>query len=119
MDRRDVRSIGLRSAVTMFASDERAQIAALEDSAREPLRLPSIDEVEAELRELDARLQQDPESAREQLRRWLRDGSIQIGPREDGELVAEGARGQGTEVFQPVITCEWRIAGSTPASPYR
>src|SRR5688572_1096669 len=74
-----------------FAKQEREAIAAIEDAAREPLRLPSIEEVEAQVRQLDARLQQDPESAREQLRRWLRDGSIRIGPREDGAIVAEGA----------------------------
>ena len=28
--------------------------------------------------------------AREQLRRWLKDGSIKLGPREDGAIVAEG-----------------------------
>ena len=74
-----------------YARDERAAIAEIEASARVPLRLPSIDEVEPHVRQLDARLKQDPESAREQLRRWLRDGSIKLGPREDGEVVAEGA----------------------------
>ena len=45
---------------------------------------------ETQVRQLDARLQQDPESAREQLRRWLKDGSIRVGPREeDGAAVAE------------------------------
>jgi hypothetical protein len=74
-----------------FAGQEREAIAAIEDAAREPLRLPSIEEVEAQVHQLDERLQQDPELAREQLRRWLRDGSIRIGPREDGAIVAEGA----------------------------
>ncbi len=36
-----------------------------------PIRLPSIDEVEGQVLQLDARQKQDPESAREQLRRWL------------------------------------------------
>jgi DNA invertase Pin-like site-specific DNA recombinase len=52
-----------------FAKDERAAIAEIEASARQPLRLPSIDEVETHVRQLDERLKQDPESAREQLRR--------------------------------------------------
>jgi site-specific DNA recombinase len=74
-----------------FTKQEREAIAALEDTAREPLRLPSIDEVEAQVRQLDHRLQQEPEAAREQLRRWLKDGVIRTGPREDGAIVAEGA----------------------------
>lgn len=75
-----------------FTKQEREAIIAVEDAAREPLRLPSLEEVEAQVRQLGARRQQDPESAREQLRRWLRDGSIWIWPRpEDGAIVAEGA----------------------------
>ncbi len=74
-----------------FAKQERAAIAEIEQSVRQPLRLPSIDEVEAQVRQLDERLKQDPEAAREQLRRWLKDGSIKLGPREDGAIVAEGA----------------------------
>ena len=73
-----------------FAKQEREAIEQLEDEARMPIRLPSIDEVEAQVLQLDARLKQDPESAREQLRRWLKDGSIKLGPREDGAIVAEG-----------------------------
>ena len=40
--------------------------------------------------DLDARFAQDPEAGREQLRRWLKGGSIRIGPAKDGSIVAEG-----------------------------
>jgi site-specific DNA recombinase len=73
-----------------FARQERAALAELEQASREPLRLPSIDEVCAQVADLDARLAQDPEAGREQLRRWLKDGSIRIGPAKDGSIVAEG-----------------------------
>ncbi len=53
----------------VFADQERAAIAALEEDARQPLYLPSIEEVEAQVIEMDDRLKQDPESAREQ-RAW-------------------------------------------------
>lgn len=43
-----------------FAKQERAAITEIEQSVRQPLRLPSIDEVEAEVRQLDERLKQDP-----------------------------------------------------------
>ncbi len=74
-----------------FATQEREAIEQLEDQARRPIHLPSIEAVESQVLQLDDRLKQDPESAREQLRRWLKDGSIRLGPREDGEIVAEGA----------------------------
>ncbi|MEO8842496.1 MAG: recombinase family protein [Kofleriaceae bacterium] len=74
----------------VFADQERAAIAALEEDARQPLYLPSIEEVEAQVIEMDDRLKQDPESAREQLRRWIKDGAIRVGPK-DGAIVAEGS----------------------------
>jgi hypothetical protein len=52
-----------------FTTQEREAIAELEQTAREPLRLPSIEAVEAQVMMLDDRLRQDPESTREQLRR--------------------------------------------------
>ena len=64
-----------------FTRQERAALT--EEASREPLRLPSIDEVCARVADLDARLAQDPEAGREQLRRWLKDGSIRIGPAKD------------------------------------
>jgi site-specific DNA recombinase len=73
-----------------FTRQERAALAELEQASREPLRLPSIDEVCAQVADLDARLAQDPEAGREQLRRWLKDGAIRIGPNKDGAIVAEG-----------------------------
>lgn len=74
-----------------FTTQEREAIAELEQTAREPLRLPSIEEVEAQVMTLDDRLKQDPESARAQLRRWIKDGAIRVGPGEDGKIVAEAA----------------------------
>ena len=73
-----------------FAIQEREAIKDLEAMASAPLKLPSIAEVEHQVRDLDQRLKQEPEAAREQLRRWLRDGSIRVGPRQDGKVVAEG-----------------------------
>ena len=65
-------------------------MAELEQASREPLRLPSIDEVCAQVSNLDARLGQDSKGGKEQLRRWLKDGSIRIGPNAEGAIVAEG-----------------------------
>jgi len=62
----------------------------LEQASHEPLRLSSIDGVCAQVADLDARLAQDPEGGREQLRRWIKDGSIRVGPNADGAIVAEG-----------------------------
>lgn len=62
----------------------------MQRASHEPLRLPSIDEVCAQVTDLDARLAQDPEAGREQLRRWLKDGTIRIGPAKHGAIVAEG-----------------------------
>lgn len=73
-----------------FTRQEREALAELDRASHEPLRLPSIDEVCAQVAELDARLAQDPEAGREQLRRWLKDGVIRIGPDKDGAIVAEG-----------------------------
>jgi hypothetical protein len=36
-------------------------------------------------------LAQDPERAKEHLRRWIRGGTIRVGPRQDGAIVAEGS----------------------------
>jgi hypothetical protein len=73
-----------------FTRQERAALAELERASHEPLRLPSIEEVCAPVADLDARLAQDPEAGREQLRRWLKDGAIRIGPDKDGAIIAEG-----------------------------
>ncbi|MCE9573707.1 MAG: hypothetical protein K8W52_11175 [Deltaproteobacteria bacterium] len=73
-----------------YAKDERAQIAALEAAAGEPLRLPSIDDVLAQVIDLDARLAHDPEAGRARLGRWLKDSAIRVGPSTTGEVVAEG-----------------------------
>ena len=96
----------------IFADQERAAIAQLAQDSRQPLRLPSIDEVEARVRQLDQRLKQDPEGAREQLRRWIKDGSIRVGPREDGAIVAEG----GLLPFVVISDCPTEKS-KTPRNP--
>jgi hypothetical protein len=63
-----------------FTRQEREALADLERASHEPLRLPCIEEVCARVADLDAWLAQDPEAGREQLRRWLKDGAIRIGP---------------------------------------
>ncbi len=73
-----------------YAKEERAQIGALEAAAGEPLRLPSIDDVLAQVIDLDARLADDPEAGRARLGRWLKDSAIRVGPAATGEIVAEG-----------------------------
>ncbi len=74
-----------------FSEQEREAIAQLEEDARRPLYLPSIEEVEAQVVQLVERLEQDPEGAKEALRRWLQDGTIRVGPTDDGAIIAEGA----------------------------
>ena len=96
----------------IFADQERAAIAELTEESRHPLRLPSIDEVEARVRQLDQRLKHDPEGAREQLRRWIKDGAIRVGPREDGAIVAEG----GLLPFVVISDCPTEKS-KTPRNP--
>ena len=73
-----------------FTRQEREALAEMQRASHEPLRLPSIDEVCAQVADLDARVAQEPEAGREQLRRWLKGGVIRIGPANDGAIVAEG-----------------------------
>jgi hypothetical protein len=58
-------------------------------SSRSRASLPSIEEVCTQVADLDARLAHDPEAGREQLRRWLKDGAIRIGPTKTA-IAAEG-----------------------------
>jgi hypothetical protein len=61
-----------------FTRQERAALAELEQASREPLHLPSIDEVCAQVADRDAGLAQDPEAGREQLRRLVELGSWRL-----------------------------------------
>ena len=67
-----------------FTRQEREALAELDRASHEPLRLPSVDEVCAQMADLNARLAQDPEAGREQLHRWLKVGTIRIGPTKNG-----------------------------------
>jgi site-specific DNA recombinase len=70
---------------------EKATVSKLLDEAREPLRLPSVDEVASRAYELDARLSQDPQGGRARLIRWLRDGKLTVETGPDGKPYARGA----------------------------
>ena len=73
-----------------FSNAEQREIEILEEEARTPISLPSPEQVERVVREFDAHLKSHPEAAREQMRSWIQGGTIRVGPREDGEIVAEG-----------------------------
>lgn len=66
---------------------DRAALREVEKTAREPLRLPSDEEVLREVFNITAAMKEDPVAAREQLRRMFRDGRIvlELGP--DGVYV--------------------------------
>jgi hypothetical protein len=81
------------------ANEERTAIVAMEQTLSAPIHLPSVDEIEAQVRKLDERLAQDPATAKEQLRCWLQGNAIRIGW-QDGTVVAEG------EVLPLVIVAE-------------
>jgi hypothetical protein len=80
-----------------FAAQEREAIKALDAEVQQPLYLPSVEEVEAEVAKLDDRLQQDPESApavaprRQDPRRSARGRRTRRARR---SATADGARGR-------------------------
>lgn len=82
-DRSDYIISTLRDLET-FARTEKAEIARLMQAGQQPLRLPSIDEIEAEVRNLDRWLTDAPEVGREKLRTILKDGTIRIDSMPDG-----------------------------------
>ncbi len=73
-----------------FSESEQREIAVLEAEAKTPISLPAPADVERVVRDFDVHLKKDPEAAQQQLRRWLKDGRIRVGPREDGQIVGEG-----------------------------
>ena len=73
-----------------FSNAEQREIEILEEEARTPISLPSPAQVERVVRDFDAHVKSHPEAAREQMRSWIQGGTIRVGPREDGEIVAEG-----------------------------
>lgn len=76
-DRSDYIASTLRD-LEAFTRTEKAEIAALVQAANEPLRLPSIDELVAEVRNLDRWLGESAEVGREKLRAILKDGVIRL-----------------------------------------
>ena len=81
--------------------DLKAKLDALKTSMVEP-RLPTEDEVLAYVVDVEARIKDDPTTAREALRRLLLDGRLVMHPQPDGSWKGESA------VF-PL-----RLAGKTP-----
>ena len=86
-DRSDYITSTLRD-LEAFARTEKAEIAALIQAAQEPLRLPSIEEVVAQVRDLDRWLTESPEAGREQLRALLKDGAIPLDTTPDRQAKA-------------------------------
>ncbi len=72
------------------AKAERAGIDRLVQDSREPLRLPSIDEVTRMVFDLEARAATDPLKTRAQLQRWHKSGVIRVRKRPDGVVEAWG-----------------------------
>jgi site-specific DNA recombinase len=72
------------------AKKERAGIDRLVQESREPLHLPSIDEVTRMVFDLEARGEADPTATRAQLQRWHRSGEIRVRKRPDGVIEAWG-----------------------------
>ncbi len=60
------------------AKQEKASIRAIQRSASEPVRLPSIEEVMALVFDLEARFKEDIPGARELLRKLFKDGTIRL-----------------------------------------
>jgi DNA invertase Pin-like site-specific DNA recombinase len=68
---------GLR-ALEAEARLDRAAIERLEELAKHPAVLPTIDELTAAVFEMEHALKADPDTARGQLRSWLEDGEIRV-----------------------------------------
>lgn len=66
------------------AKADRAAVERFERAAREPLQLPSLGEIARGVFDLDRLLAGDTDQARVKLRRWLRDGVIQVRPKHEG-----------------------------------
>jgi hypothetical protein len=60
----------------------------LEATAREPVKLPTVDEVLARVNQLEARLCEDLVGAREAMRHLLENGSIVLTPKPNGAYEA-------------------------------
>jgi hypothetical protein len=67
--------------------DEKAKLNALATDAAEPRR-PTVDEIMADLLDIEARIEHDPTTAREALRQVLLGGKITLTPEADGTCQA-------------------------------
>jgi hypothetical protein len=74
--------------VTKERSEVQGRLDALRAAASPP-RLPTVDEIAAYVLDVEARLKDDPTTAREALRRVLIDGKIVLHPQPDGTWLAE------------------------------
>ena len=79
----------LQSDLEATAKAERRHLKALEETAAQPVRLPSRDEVLRAVVDLEARVAEDPVAAREALRRMLGADGIRLHPQPDGTYRAE------------------------------
>ncbi len=68
--------------------DVRAKLSGLKAATTEP-RIPTVEEITAYVLDIEARLRDDPTTAREALRRVLLDGKIVLHPQPDGTWRAE------------------------------
>ncbi len=117
-ERSDAITAALRDMETHAATEKQA-LADLDRLATNPIRLPTPDEMLLRVNELEARLDQDPVAAREELRRYFDDGKIRLRVDENGRYVADWALKAGillddTNIAVPGVSGERRtyVGGS-------
>ena len=88
-DRTDAVVTGLRD-LEASAKAERTSIDRLVQESKEPLRLPSIEEVTQTVFDLESQMAKDPVKARALLQRWHKSGVIRVRKRPDGAVEAWG-----------------------------
>jgi hypothetical protein len=93
----------VRELEVQFEAD-RTALKAIESLAREPLRLPTAEEVLGEVFAVLTAMKEDPAAARERLGRWFRDGRITL------ELGADGVYVGRSELLPLVLFAEKKDA---------
>ncbi len=81
------------------------------EQAQEPLRLPSADEIVSLAYDLNKRVMEDPQAGREQLIRWLKDGTLRVSEAPDGKTYARG------DLLPLVILAEAKLAEAENTKP--
>ena len=109
-DRSEYVTSTLRDLET-YARAEKATVAMLLEQAQEPLRLPSADEIVSLAYDLNERLMDDPQAGREQLIRWLKDGTLRVSEAPDGKTYARG------DLLPLVILAEAKLAEAENTKP--